>query len=69
MGIKARGRASMNKAEYRKKQEDAERERREAAEYSERQKIIGALERIAEQNQATENQAYRAPIGGKKSLA
>jgi hypothetical protein len=50
----------MDKPEYRKKQEDAERKRRESAEHSDRQQIISALERTAEQNQATENQAHRA---------
>jgi len=50
----------MDKAEYRKKQDDAEHKRHEAAERSYRQQIIATLERIAQQNQATENQDQRA---------
>jgi hypothetical protein len=50
----------MDKSEYRKKQEDAERKRQEATEDAYRQQVIGALQRIAEQNQVTENQAQRA---------
>jgi hypothetical protein len=50
----------MNQAEYRKKQDDAERKRQEAAERSYREQVVGSLERIAEQNEATENQANRA---------
>jgi hypothetical protein len=52
----------MDKSEYAKKQEDAKRKRREAAEHTDRRQIIGALERIAAQNQATENQAHRAQM-------
>jgi hypothetical protein len=50
----------MDKSEYRKKQDEAERKREEAAEQSSRQQMLAALERIAQQNQATENQARRA---------
>jgi hypothetical protein len=50
----------MDKFEYRRKQEDAERRRWRVAESSDRQQIISTLERIADQNQATENQAQRA---------
>ncbi len=50
----------MNKSEYRKKQEEAERKHWETAEKSDRQQVIGALERIAEQNEVTESQAQRA---------
>jgi hypothetical protein len=50
----------MDKSEYRKKQDDAESKRKETAESSNRQQIIAALERIARQNQATENQTQRA---------
>ena len=50
----------MNKAEYRKKQDDADNKRHEAAERSYRQQIIATLERMAQQNQTTENQAQRA---------
>jgi hypothetical protein len=50
----------MNKSEYQKKQETAERKRQETDEDAYRQQAIGALERIAQQNQATENQAQRA---------
>ncbi len=49
----------MNKSE-RKKQEEAERKHWETAEKSDRQQVIGALERIAEQNEVTESQAQRA---------
>src|ERR1700676_691065 len=56
----AAGAGSMDKSDYRKKQEDAERKRQETAENAYRQQVIGSLERIAEQNQATENQANRA---------
>lgn len=52
----------MDKSEYRKKQQDAEHKRRESTEHADRQQIITALERIAEQTQATENQAHRADI-------
>jgi hypothetical protein len=50
----------MDKSDYRKKREDAEHKRQETAENAYRQQVIGSLERIAEQNQATENQANRA---------
>jgi hypothetical protein len=50
----------MDKSEYRKKQEDVDRKRREVAEASYRGEVIGALNSIAQQNQATENQAKRA---------
>jgi hypothetical protein len=50
----------MDNSEDRTKNKDAARERRKADEGADRQRVIGALERIAEQNQATENQANRA---------
>jgi hypothetical protein len=50
----------MDKSEYRKKQDDAEHKRQEAAKGSYRQQVVGSLERIAAQTQATENQAHRA---------
>jgi hypothetical protein len=70
----------MDKSEYREKQQAAERKRQETAENAYRKQVIGALERIAQQNQATENQAarrYLSPpcreahpsFGGKKILA
>jgi hypothetical protein len=51
---------SVEKPEYRKKQEAAERKRQETEQYADRQKIIGTLERIAGQNKAADNQAKRA---------
>jgi hypothetical protein len=50
----------MDKSEYRKKQDDSERKRKEAAEDAYRNKVISTLQRIAEQNKAAENQAKRA---------
>jgi hypothetical protein len=48
----------MDKSDYRQK--TAQEKRRDSAEESYRNKVVGSLERIAEQNQATENQANRA---------
>lgn len=50
----------MDRSEYRQKQKDAERKREEASEALHRQKVIGALREIAEQNQTTENHPQRA---------
>jgi hypothetical protein len=50
----------MNKAEYRKKQEDADRKREEAAEDTYRQQVIVALQVMAEQNKAADYQSSRA---------
>lgn len=54
----------MDKAEYRKKQKAADRERKaaaeEAAEDAYRQRVIGAIQSIADQNKATEYQSSRA---------
>jgi hypothetical protein len=53
------GKPLMDKSEYRKKQEKTEHKRQEAAEDIYRQQVISALERIALQDQITENQAQR----------
>lgn len=50
---------SGEKPEYRKRQEDARRERQEAEEHSDRQQIVSALERIAEENKAADYQEKR----------
>jgi len=50
----------MNKPEYRKKQEAAERKGQESEQRTYRDEVIGALKRISEQNKAADNQANRA---------
>jgi hypothetical protein len=50
----------MDKSEYQKKLQDAENKRQKTVEDAFRQEVIAALQRIAEQNKAADDQARRA---------